>query len=90
MQKIAMFMMFALAAGPTLADQRMQMVVVQADPSATASCELILFSADHVILSKDIQRGSTVLKKSGSINLDAGGLKLFEAAVAAMSAPGRG
>jgi hypothetical protein len=87
MRNIAMAAAFALvAASPVLGDQRLQMELVQASPPGKISCEVIVFSADHIILSKDIERdGSIVLRKSGSINLDADGLKQFEAAVTAMS-----
>jgi hypothetical protein len=73
------------AASPVLGDQRMQMDLVQAGPAGTISCELIVFSADQVILSREIDHGGNVLRKSGPINLDGAGLKRFEAAVSAMS-----
>jgi galactose-1-phosphate uridylyltransferase len=87
MRNISMAAAFSLVAmSPAMGDQRMQMELVQANPPGKISCEVIVFSADHIILSKDIERdGSSVLRKSGTINLDQDGLQRFEAAVTAMS-----
>jgi hypothetical protein len=74
-----------MAASSALANQMLTMEVVERDGSRFTSCFLNHLSSGTMIFSKDVLRGDSVLKSSGSIDAPDERVKQFQAAVEAMT-----
>jgi hypothetical protein len=74
-----------LTASPSMANQMLTMKVVDKDASRFTSCFLNYLSSGTMIFSKDVLRGDSVLKSSGSIDAPDERVKQFQAAVQAMT-----
>jgi hypothetical protein len=85
MKFFAVALFLGLSVGSSaMADRRIVMKVGTEEPASSTSCSLTFFSKGWMNFSKELERGGTVIKSTGSVDLPKDRVQQFEAAAQAI------